>query len=479
MFASSIMHFAWSTSLLQQPQVCLPRPSFAQTPIVFSQATPPSLPTPPPPVSAQEEDKIHLESYSIFPQCSVNLITCSSNSGKTRFLHQVILHRHRFFQNSDSIKRIIYVNGNQRDLTIQHPWSGDNDQASTLEFVSLALDEFKDCASVLQSNDLLVLDDILQVNETVQFIVKYGAHHFQLASVFVVTQSCLGSPLYSLIGSVHNLVLLFGNSATTRLAQHLNQSFFLCTDTKAYLKSIFGQAEKNQSTLILKLNAVASYRPHSHILALTDVQRLFDSYTPYCWVYPELGHTEDMERKMANYQAEMPTAALGERLNEAFVLLPASQVKKIPEATTSQDDCLKDEEQKWNDMTRFLEMEIESTFPFKKWNVAKNLARELLRCNELCISLDYRTVFIREKPKLAFSIVDFLMAATRKAGPGETVHKVSVYRPLVQVLLRHHVPHTFIVNKLMLPSMRSSIKPRRRLSGYQKQKESDEEDYLY
>jgi hypothetical protein len=78
----------------------------------------------------------------------------------------------------------------------------------------------------LQRNDLLVLDDILQPDETIQYIITYGAHHIQLASVFVVTQSCLGSPLYSLIKSVHNLVLLFGNSATTRLAQHLIQSFF-------------------------------------------------------------------------------------------------------------------------------------------------------------------------------------------------------------------------------------------------------------
>jgi len=460
------MHLAWSTSqLLQQPkQVCLPRPSFAQPPTFPPPPTPPPLlPTSPTSCSSISETEIEknaLKTYSVFPQCSVNLITCSSNSGKTHFLHQVIHHRHRFFQHSDSIKRVVYVNGNQRDLTVQHPWAEDSEES--LEFISLALDEFSDFASVLQSNDLLVLDDILQLSESIQFVVKYGAHHFQLASVFVVTQSCLGSPLYSLVGSVHNLVLLFGNSATTRLAQHLVQTFFLCTDTKTYLKSIFGLAEKSQSIVILKVNAVASYRPSSQVLALTDVQRLFDPTTAYCWVYPELNHKDSIEEAMANYQAEMPASFQGNHLNEAFVLLPASRVKKMTETNASPDECLKDEEKKWNDMTRFLEMEIESTFPFKKWNMAKNLARELLRCNELCISPDYRTVFVRDKPKLAFSIVDFLMAATRKAGPGETVHKVNVYKPLVQVLLKHHVPHTFIVNKLMLPSTRAAIGPRPR-----------------
>ena len=442
------MHLAWSTSLPKQ--VCLPRPSFAQSP--------PKAPSPPPPSTTEDKD-LELQSYSVFPQCSVNLITCSSNSGKTRFLHQVIRYRHRFFQQPDLIQRIIFVNCNQRDLTIQHPWTGEEEEES-LEFISLTLEEFSNFVSDLKINDLLVLDDILQLDNTIQYIINYGAHHIQLASVILVSQSCLGSHLYSLIKSVHNLILLFGNSATTRLAQHLIQSFFLCTDTKAYLKSIFSTAEKTQSTLALKLNSIASYRPHSKILALADVQQLFDSTNPHCWAYPELSYKETMEQESTNYQAEM--ALSGERFTDAFVLLPASQVRKRPQATSSQDDCAKEKEQKWNEMTSFLEAEIESIFPFKKWNAAKNLCRSLLRCNELCISPDYSTVFLREKPKMTFSIVDFLVAASRKAGPGESVHKVSVYKPLVQVLLRNNIPQAFIVNKLMLPVTRATAKPRRR-----------------
>ena len=433
------MHLAPAASLLQQPRhVCLPRPSFAQTsekPQDIETLTPTEAPLPP-----------LLDSYFVFPQCSVNLITCSSNSGKTHFLHQVIRHRHHLFQ--DKIQRIITVNGNQRDLTSQHPW---NDETENIEIVSLALDEFNDFSSILQANDLLILDDILQLNEAIQFIIKYGAHHYHLASVFVVTQSCLGSPLYSLIASVHNVVLLFGNSATTRLAQHLVQTFFLCTDTKAYLKSLFGLAEKQQDTVVLKLNAVASYRPHSRVLALTRVQQLFDSTSPYCLVYPELNHQDDMERETSSHHADMVGFhPPGEQLNNAFVLLPASRVRNTKAQQEPEEaDCAKD---KWNEMALFLESEIESTFPFKKWNAAKNLTRELLRCNDLCISQDFRSVFLRERPKMVFSIVDFLAAACRKNGPGEGPEKVAMYRPLVQVLLRHHVPYTFFINKMMLPS---------------------------
>ena len=92
------MHLALSTSLLQQPkQVCLPRPSFVQSPRL------------------EEEEKQKniiktdnfLEPYVIFAQCSVNLISCSSNSGKTRFLKEVISHRTKFFENPETIRRIL------------------------------------------------------------------------------------------------------------------------------------------------------------------------------------------------------------------------------------------------------------------------------------------------------------------------------------------------------------------------------------
>ena len=459
------MHLALSTSQLQQPkQVCLPRPSFAQLSPLDEKE----------PHQEKPSTECGLESYAIFPRCSVNLITCSSNSGKTRYLKEVISHRHKFFQHSETIQRILYVNCNKRDSTIEHPWT--NSDQETLEFVSLALDEFSNFATLLEPNDLLVLDDLLQLDDSVQFIIKYGAHHFQLASVFVVTQSCLGSPLYSLIGSCHNLILLFGNSATTRLAQHLLQSFFLCTDTKKYLKSIFSLAEKHQDTVVLKLNAVASYRPHSQILAIAGVQRLFDS--TYCFVYPELNYLEQMEQKATGYRAHVPSLE-GERLQEAFVLLPASQVQMETNKTNDSEekDCLKDKKQQWNDMADFLETEIENTFPFKKWNAAKNLTREILRCNELCISADFRTVFIREKPKMAFSIVDFLSASIRRPGPGESVDKVAMYRPLVLVLLRHHVPHAFFVNKLMLPMAGAKAKPRRH--RHDRQHRYDEDDFYY
>ena len=453
----------------------LPRPSFAAlqnfdsppsaaTSIALEHSEPElsiqeePLPIQPPPISSQ------LVKYAVFPRCSINLVTCSSNSGKTRFLKNIVAHRAHFFQDFESIQRIVYCNGNRRDHSVQHPWTSiasDSAQDSDIELpvVSLLLEDFTELGSTLHANDIVILDDLLQLTEEVQFIIKYGAHHFNLF-VFLVTQTCLSSPLYSLIQSTHNIILIFGNTATTRLAQHLVQSFFLCSDTKAYLKAIFGIAEKQQDVVVLKLNGVASYRPHSDVLALARVQGLFEEDPPYCFVYPELGRADKLESpdclKLA-MEADMPELK-GAYLNEAFVLIPAHRVRQMSNVSAQvdpddneADNCLKEKRQNWNDMALFLEKEIENSFPLKRWTAAKNLTRELLRCNDLCVSSDFRTVFVRQRPKWKFIIIDFLQVATRKSGPQEAASpKVLMYRPLVNILLRHDTPETFIINKQLL-----------------------------
>jgi len=475
------MNIGQKASLHVQPQIrssldsirpntlfTLPRPSFAtKEPSPEQQQEDISSPVPVINEGSQE-------ACVPFPLCSVNLITCSSNSGKTHFLDQVIRHRDRFFQSPQSIKRIVFVNGNQRDLSVQHPWANPTDDYSLepdtnnsigLGVVSLSLDDFVDIATILKPYDILILDDILKLNDDIQFIVKYGAHHYSLTAVFIVTQSCLSSPLYSLLSPVHSIVLLFGNSTTTRLAQHLIHFFFFCNDTKKYLRSIFALAEKKHDTVILKLNTVASNKFHSTILAFTRVQQLFATppRIPYCFMYPELSFIESLSQNMSeSIEAHLPIED-DEHLSEAFVLVPVRHVKKIQKDTLSVNDngklCGSDKEAQWNEMNRYLKTEIENAFPFKRWMPAINLVREMLQCDDFCISSDYRTISTRQHPKRLYSIIDFLNIATRKAGPGESRDKVEHYRPLVQVLLRHNIPQTFLINKLLLPA--SHVESRR------------------
>jgi hypothetical protein len=344
----------------------------------------------------------------------------------------------------------------------------------------------------------VIIDDLLQSSPEIDFLVRFAAHHYQIY-VLIVTQTCLSSSLYSLVRSAHYLVLIFGSTATTRLAQHLVQTYFLCSETKAYLKQIFSLAERHHDTLLLKINGVASYRPNAHVLALSRVQGLFEEDPPYCYLYPELGRAEnlfaqpgsshlaaadanadadaDAATKMSA-QAELPNFA-GEYLeNEAFVLLPASRVRLVkagaaeghnPDDSDADADadadanlaeaaknpaalrCLREKKKHWDSMCLLLEREIEQCFPVKRWTAAKNLARELLRCHQLTVSPDHRTVSLTNKPKIKFSIVDFLQCASRKPGPAEALSKtIQSFKPLVDVLLRHNLPESFVVNKLLL-----------------------------
>lgn len=461
-------------SIRSKNQFVLPRPSFALNTERFSTEQVSQVKD-----SSDSVKNLDLPLCVPFPLCSVNLITCSSNSGKTHFLDQIVRHRHVFFEDPDLIERIVFVNGNQRDTSVLHPWTIESDSTDTVEeetsidlqVVYLTLDEFTDVASILKPRDLLILDDTLKVNDDLQFTLRFGAHHYNLTSVFVICQSCLSSPLYSLLSLVHSIILLFGNSITSRLAQHLVNYFFFCADTKKYLKSIFALAERKQDIVILKLNTIASHRFHSKVLAFSNVQSLFNHppNTAYCFMYPELSHSESL-------MSSIPDSVVADvniddnHIKEAFVLVPISRVRNIQGANNHQEGkiCGDDKEEHWKEFNDYLSSEIKSTFTHRRWNAAFNLAREILRCGDFCISSDFRTISTKQKPNKNYSIIDFLNACTRKNAPGETREKLNHFQPLIHVLLKHNIPKAFIINRLMLPpsdsftSHNSTRKGRRR-----------------
>jgi hypothetical protein len=455
-----------------------------------------------------------------FPRASVNLITCASNSGKTHLLQKIFLHPGAFIEDHASIRRVIYINCNKRDIGFIHPWhhhaatqqqqdkqqqqeqerqqEQQPDLAANLhspsppsvinfELLSLGIEELGEFEDVVERGDVVILDDLLILSEAVHHLVNYAAHHYNL-TVFIVTQSCLASPLYSLVSSAHNIVLFFKNSSTLRLAHHLLHQYFYCSATKKYLRDIFAQAERDKCILVLKINCVATSPHHKAVLAYSHIESLFadpaaaTSPPPHCRVYPELGYREAFMEETALRKIKMPAklaASLHASGDDTFILVPARNVlvQEEEEEEKEEDDeegatgkekrkkgaaCLQRE---WEEMVEFLEAEIESSFPFKRWIHAKNLLRELLRCPDLCITADYKLCFIKDHKRknatsvvvstavkhVHFSIIDFLNLATRHSAPGEmTSEKIFNFVPLVRVLLAHAIPHTYIQNKMLL-----------------------------
>jgi len=457
-----------------------------------------------------------------FPRASVNLITCASNSGKTHLLQKIFLHPGAFIEDHASIRRVIYINCNKRDIGFIHPWhhhaatqqqqdkqqqqeqerqqEQQPDLAANLhspsppppsvinfELLSLGIEELGEFEDVVERGDVVILDDLLILSEAVHHLVNYAAHHYNL-TVFIVTQSCLASPLYSLVSSVHNIVLFFKNSSTLRLAHHLLHQYFYCSATKKYLRDIFAQAERDKCILVLKINCVATSPHHKAVLAYSHIESLFadpaaaTSPPPHCRVYPELGYREALMEETALRKIKMPAklaASLHASGDDTFILVPARNVlvqeeeeKEEEEGATCKEGRKKGaacQQREWEEMVEFLEAEIESSFPFKRWIHAKNLLRELLRCPDLCITADYKLCFIKDHKRknptsvvskkamgatvkhVHFSIIDFLNLATRHSAPGEmTSEKIFNFVPLVRVLLAHAIPHTYIQNKMLL-----------------------------
>jgi len=358
------------------------------------------------------------------------------------------------------------------------------------ELLSLGIEELGEFEDVVERGDVVILDDLLILSEAVHHLVNYAAHHYNL-TVFIVTQSCLASPLYSLVSSAHNIVLFFKNSSTLRLAHHLLHQYFYCSATKKYLRDIFAQAERDKCILVLKINCVATSPHHKAVLAYSHIESLFAdpaaTSPPHCRVYPELGYREAFMEETALRKIKMPAklaASLHASGDDTFILVPARNVLVQEEEEEEKEEdneegatgkekrkkgaaCLQRE---WEEMVEFLEAEIESSFPFKRWIHAKNLLRELLRCPDLCITADYKLCFIKDHKRknptsvkvskaamgatvkhVHFSIIDFLNLATRHSAPGEmTSEKIFNFVPLVRVLLAHAIPHTYIQNNMLL-----------------------------
>jgi hypothetical protein len=125
--------------------------------------------------------------------------------------------------------------------------------------------------------------------------------------------------------------------------------------------------------------------------------------------------------------------------DKAFVLVPLQNVQEMNDDNPDDDDYDDDDAddsnetgpagekkkkkkkkiclmRQWDKMNEALESEIEAAFQFAKWNVAKNLMREILKCPRVCISSDFCLAHANGKD---FSIIHFLQVATCQAGPNE------------------------------------------------------------
>ena len=272
----------------------------------------------------------------IFPPQSINLITATSNSGKTFFITQILNHPHLFFL-PNYIERLFYINANPRAF---------NEPPLVNNLELLSLDDL-DNVDFFESGTCIVIDDLLFTTPQLIHFLKYTVHHKNL-TCFLITQNLIGDKLYGLTYLVHNIILILKANSAVRLALELLHRFYISNDTKSYLRGIISKAERDKSIICLKLNAVASYQgPGSTIICYSRLEHLVKDL--YCLAFPELGFMEEFQS--LNFD---PTSVDDNQL----ILVPAKYVIKMNENKATV--CAKEEI--WKSMVSSLNDDIEHNF---------------------------------------------------------------------------------------------------------------------
>jgi len=383
----------------------------------------------------------------VFPRKSVHVFCSSSNSGKTTLIVNILKHRDTFFE-SEYVQKVLYVNCNRLNshTKVENPFESFSE---LLNVEACALEDLDHSGDSLTSGTLVILDDVVSVNERVNYLATYGANHLDLI-VFVVVQSCLSSKLYQLLYKCHTITLAFTNSSSTRLALYILSQFFLSQSKKALLKDIYKRAEQHRWVLTLKLNTVASASEvYKTVLCFGNLAQLFSEVSSYCIVFLEPGETLD------SHSMELGTEV---NRDSDYLLVEAKHVKSADSVPGSSESATCVDKSRWEQLNSFLVDEINFAFPFNKRSAAIAILKEVLRVREFCVSSDYRTLMIKNKKKVRISIIDFLTVCLRRSGPAENLQKFAPYVPFVKILLRKNIPISYLKNSTLVKLSRG-LKP--------------------
>lgn len=387
-----------------------------------------------------------------FPTHSVNLFTGPTSVGKTTYIVQLINNHHLFFEKP--IKRILVVLCNERieELPVNpiHP--------VPIEYVPFDQYNFDLC----QEGDLVVIDDIADIaHPLIQHTISVGAHHYKLASLFLVTHSLLKTGKYHVLDKLHRIFLFLRSNSSIRLFDHILRNFYHDGETKEALRSVvqFLVYSKQREVLALELNSIAS-SSNPPLLGFSHLPELINK--GFCIVYTlpmtSQEYARDFDGQIADPQAlkDFPFGSMEEMPRHALVAVPAHIVieAKDREADSNSPDAVK-EKAKWANVNKEMVEMIRSHFALRRWRHIENLAKAILANKNYCITESGSVFYLRGKPNTQVSFVDFASVVTRRPGPRE---KLDTKDPQAQLfslhvlhLLRGRAPRDIFVNKLFLP----------------------------
>ena len=149
---------------------------------------------------------------------------------------------------------------------------------------------------------------------------------------------------------------------------------------------------------------------------------------------------------------------------ESFVLLSAQAVEQWKQTDTTLE-CAEEQGQKeWDEACFNLEELINDTVPASKQFKAKSLCKELLKNSHFCLETSGRTMHLMDKPKVTFSVLDYILVAVRQAGPSEILKvnyaNYKLHRLITKYLLHGGTPAQLLRNKILLAKSSGTRLPR-------------------
>ena len=259
-----------------------------------------------------------MESVSIFPPCSTNVLIGTSNCGKSSLLKTILKNYKNYFGGSrPSCAVIVYCNnktprwgGSGVGITsagdkFLHPDDPDDtDDPRREDEGGLLLEEYdiEDFdLDFVRPHSVLIFEDVSVVHSVIKQSINVGAHHIPLQSVFLVTQNLTGGSdkHFELSQICHRILFCLKTTSASNSCKQTISRFFSDPDTKKYLGAIQRFCERTHAWLLLEMNSIAShvnpFRAFSHINHLSPVPPEFANdgdgeragpHFPYALAYP-------------------------------------------------------------------------------------------------------------------------------------------------------------------------------------------------
>ena len=373
-----------------------------------------------PPSSSLAKNLWDPQVFLPFPRNCISLLTSPTNTGKSTYLKNILQNPHFYF--ATPFDRVVVVNCHSL--------------VSTYE-----LEQDPNCPWPVAE-------------------VAAITHHCDLTACFIVTHSLLGSKQFELLSYVHKVILFLKSAAVARLALYIIRHFFVDPNLKAYLKSILGVAESQQAIIHIEINPIAG-KSTAHHIALSHLLSL-TAPKGFCLLYPHPNNMAAYEKHQEVLDIDSLDSEFLDKVPEqlhpdSFVLLNAKAVTqwKMQRPQQSTGECAEEAgEREWTEACNTLEDMINDTVPAAKIFKAKSLCKELLKNPQFCLDTSGRMMHFIDKPKITFSVLDYILVAIRQAGPNELVKmndpNYKLYRTVTKSLLNRNTPTQLIKNKVLL-----------------------------